>query len=274
MSADLRAFRDVVRRPEPDFDLGRAAFLVASVEHADLDPGRELARLDDLAHRSRAGSATDAAGAVDRLRQFLFEEQEFRGNREEYFDPRNSCLNDVLDRKLGIPITLSVLMMEVGRRVGLAINGVGLPGHFMVAARTGDASVLIDPFNGGAVVSREEAAAVVARALGREVELAAEHFSPVSKLQIVTRMLANLKSVYIQREDWSKALAVIDRLLLLETTTPVHLRDRGTVLMKLGDFHRGAADWERYLTRYPHARDAVKLRGQLKRIRQALASLN
>jgi regulator of sirC expression with transglutaminase-like and TPR domain len=106
------------------------------------------------------------------------------------------------------------------------------------------------------------------------VTLSEAHFAPVTKLAIVTRMLANLKSVYVQREAWAKALTVIDHLLLLERTSPAHLRDRGTVLMKLGDFHHGAADWERYLTQYPHARDAEKLRDQLKRIRQALASLN
>jgi regulator of sirC expression with transglutaminase-like and TPR domain len=274
MTAELRAFRDAVRRPEQDFDLGRAAFLIARIEHPDIDLDREIGRLDELATLSGARAAGDHCRAVHRLREFLFQEQGFRGNAEEYFDPRNSCLNDVLDRKLGIPITLSILMIEVGRRVGVSVAGVGLPGHFMVTAKIGEEAVLLDPFNAGSVVSREEAAAVVARALGQAVDLGESHFTPTSKAQIVTRMLANLKGVYIQREDWSKALAVIDRLLLLETTAPVHFRDRGTVLMKLGDFHRGAAEWERYLTKYPHARDAVKLRGQLKRIRQALASLN
>lgn len=274
MTSELRQFQDAVRRPEPDFDLGHAAFLIASIEHPALDLRHELNRLDELARLSGASSGRDPASRIHRLRTFLFEEQAFRGNAEEYFDPRNSCLNDVLDRKLGIPITLSVLMIEVGRRAGVPVAGIGLPGHFMVMAGASDAEVLVDPFNGGAVVSREGAAEVVARALGRAVDLSETHFAPVSKLQIVTRMLANLKGIYVQCEAWPKTLAVIDRLLLLDATAPVHLRDRGTVLMKLGDFHNGAADWERYLTRYPHARDAVKLRGQLKRIRQAMASLN
>ena len=108
----------------------------------------------------------------------------------------------------------------------------------------------------------------------RPVPLTDAHFVPTSKDAIITRMLANLKSIYVQLEDWTKALQIIERLLLLGGAAPTHLRDRGTVLMKLGDFQSGAADWERYLTRYPQARDAVKLRGQLKRIRQALASLN
>src|SRR5262249_45249200 len=166
----------------------------------------------------------------------------------------------------------SVITIEVGRRVGLRVRGLGLPGHFMVAADVDGERVIVDPFNRGAVLSRDEAEAVVARALGQPVPLTDAHFAPVSKDAIVTRILANLKSIYVQREDWTKALQVIERLLLLDGAAPTHLRDRGTVLMKLGDFQGGAADWERYLVRYPQARDAAKLRGQLKRIRQALAS--
>lgn len=273
MTPELRAFREALQT-EPEIDLARAALLVARVEYPDLDPTPSLARLANLAARSGIDPGWRPRAALERLRRFLFEEEAFHGNAEQYYDPRNSCLNDVLDRKVGIPITLSVLVMEVGRRVGLRIDGVGLPGHFVVKADVGDGSVLVDPFHGGTILDRDGAEEVVARALGQPVTLTDAHFVPTAKSQIVTRMLANLKSIYIQQEEWTKALAVIERLLLFEESGPGHLRDRGTVLMKLGDFHGGAADWERYLSRYPHARDAVKLRGQLKRIRQALASLN
>ena len=273
MTGDLRDFHQALSA-EPEFDLALAALLLARVEYPSLDPGPYLTRLDELATTSRIVPSRDPRRALDRLRRFLFEEEGFRGNAERYFDPRNSCLNDVLDERIGIPITLSVLTMEVGRRVGLRLYGIGLPGHFMVAADVEGERLIVDPFNGGAMLSREDAEAVVARALGQPVPLTDAHFNPTSKEAIVTRMLANLKSIYVEQENWTKALQVIERLLLLEGTAPAHLRDRGTVLMKLGDFHGGAADWERYLTRYPHARDAAKLRGQLKRIRQALASLN
>lgn len=274
MNAELKAFQDVLRPPEPEIDLGVAALLIAQVEYPALGPARWLARLDDLGRRSGVRDIPDPRVGLGRLARFLFEEEGFRGNVENYFDPRNSCLNDVLDRKLGIPITLSVLMIEVGRRVGLRIDGVGLPGHFVVRVQASGPALLIDPFNGGALLDEAGAAAVVARALGQRVTLSEAHFAPVSKLAIVTRMLANLKSIYVREEKWPRALAVIERLLLIERSAPGHLRDRGTVLMKLGDFHRGAADWERYLTRYPHAKDAVRLRDQLRRIRQALASVN
>jgi regulator of sirC expression with transglutaminase-like and TPR domain len=274
MNPELDRFEQAVRGAEADVDLGLAALMVARIEYPDLDPATWLARLDDLATRSGVRDIPDARVALGRLRRFLFEEEGFRGNTEHYFDPRNSCLNEVLERTLGIPITLSVVTMEVGRRVGLVFEGVGLPGHFVVRARINDDGVLLDPFHGGAPLTEKSAASVAAKALGHPVSLAEVHFAAVTKFQIVARMLTNLKSIYVQQEDWPKALTAIDRLLLLEACSPVHVRDRGTVLMKLGDFHHGAAEWERYLTRYPNARDASALRGQLKQIRQALASLN
>jgi regulator of sirC expression with transglutaminase-like and TPR domain len=133
MDPSLQAFGALLQGPDGSIDLARAALAVARLEHPDLDETFELARLDALASRAGAGRRADAA-ALEKLRRFLFEEEGFRGNDGEYYDPRNSCLNDVLDRKLGIPITLSVLTMEVGRRVGIEIAGVGLPGHFIVAA--------------------------------------------------------------------------------------------------------------------------------------------
>jgi regulator of sirC expression with transglutaminase-like and TPR domain len=259
----LRAFGELARMPEEAVNLGLGALLIAQIEHPGLEPAHELKRLDELA--ARAGHAD-----VHRLRRFLFEEEGFAGNADDYYDPRNSCLNDVLDRRLGIPITLSVLAIEVGRRLGLAVQGVGLPGHFMAAAH----GVLFDPFNGGVVVSRAEAGTVVARVLGRPVPLEEGHFTPVPKTQILLRMLANLRSVYVDREEWTKARAVMERLMLLDPDAPGHVRDYGTVLMKEGDFTRGAAQWERYLSRHPTARDADRVKAQLTEIRRAIASLN
>src|SRR5206468_10470720 len=142
----LHNFRDLVKVAE--IDLAGAALAVARIEYPDLVPERSLARLDELATRSAAARIGDRRRALERVREFLFDEAGFRGNADDYYDPRNSCLNDVLDRRLGIPITLSVLIMEVGRRVGLEIQGIGLPGHFCVGARVGEELVLLDPFGG------------------------------------------------------------------------------------------------------------------------------
>jgi len=256
----LDDFKDLVKAPE--IDLAGAALAVARIEHPDLVPEPSLARLDELAARSTAAKIADRRRAIERLCDFLFDETGFRGNADDYYDPRNSCLNDVLDRRLGIPITLSVLLMEVGRRVGLEILGIGLPGHFCAGARLGAEIVLLDPFGGGRRLDR------------RQVELTDAHFVPATKAQIVVRMLRNLQGIYARREDWGKALAVIDRLLVVEADAPMHVRDRGTVLVKLGELHRGASEWERYLTRYPQARDAAAFKEELRRVRQTLAERN
>jgi regulator of sirC expression with transglutaminase-like and TPR domain len=272
MDPALRTFEELAQAPDAAIDLGRAALAVARIEHPHLDEARELARLDALA--SRAGGGRDAAASLERLRRFLFEEEGFRGNDGEYYDPRNSCLNDVLDRKLGIPITLSVLTMEVGRRLGLEIAGVGLPGHFIVSATVGHRAVLLDPFHGGGVLTPAAAAEVAARAVGRPVKIEDAHWSPCTRRQIVVRMLRNLKTIYAKQKDWGRALGVIDRLLLVDPETPTHLRDRGTVLVKSGQLWAGATEWERYLNRHPAAQDAESFRQELRRVRQELGSRN
>ncbi len=274
MDAALRAFARALRAPDSQIDLARAALLIAEIEHPSLRIDEYLGALDRLAAGSGARRVEDPLHRLHRLREYLFEEEGFRGNAEAYDDPWNSCLNDVLDRRLGIPITLSLVLIEVGRRVGLEIAGIGLPGHFVVSALVGGEAVLLDPFNGGTMLTRDSCAKLVAGALGRRVRLRAEHLAPVTKRQLLIRMLSNLKAIYWRQEEWTKALAVVERLLVADETSLADVRDRGTVLTKLGDYARGLADWERYLTECPQAPDAPALRGQLRRARMALAALN
>lgn len=274
MAGSLRAFADAACGPEPEIDLARAALQIASIEDPGLVPDPWLDRLDELAARSGACGVADSLRVLHRVREFLFEEEGFRGNVADYYDPRNSCLDQVLGRRLGIPITLALLMMEVGRRVGLRIDGIGLPGHFLVSAHVGSDRVLLDPFEGGAIMTLERAHHVVARATGRAVKLTEASFTPCSKRQILARMLTNLKAIYVKAEAWEKALQVVERLLLLDPDAAGHVRDRGSVLVRAGHRLRGIADWERYLTRYPDAPDADTVRQQLRRIRQEMAALN
>jgi regulator of sirC expression with transglutaminase-like and TPR domain len=274
MDDGLQAFREVVRRPDPEIDLARGALEIARIEYPCLVAQPHLARLDVLAARSGAGRMGDSLKALHRLREFLFEEEGFVGNAVDYYDARNSCLNDVLERKLGIPITLSVLMMEIGKRVGLAIAGVGLPGHFVVRADVSAEPMLLDPFDGGALLTHERAADLVARALGRRVTLTDRHLAPVTRRQILGRMLMNLKGVYVQGRRWNQALAVLDRLIVVDEQALTLVRDRGTMHVKLGQLHRGACDWERYLSARPDADDADSVKQQLRQVRQRLALLN
>jgi regulator of sirC expression with transglutaminase-like and TPR domain len=277
MDADpsLHELAELVRRADGRIDLGRAALSIARWQYPALDADAYLERLDGLA-RAVDGTrrSTDALGRLHRLREYLFVEQGFAGNREDYYDPRNSLLNDVLDRRRGIPITLSLVLMEVGKRLGLAIEGIGLPGHFIAGARLGDSQILLDPFNGGALLTPEECEGLVGSVLGREVTLSPEHYAPVSSRQFLTRMLANLKGAYWRREEWDRVVGVIDRLLLLNPKAATEWRDRGVAWSNLGELRRGLGDWERYLTEFPDAEDHETVKSHLRRARQKLAQLN
>ena len=274
MDERLEEFAELVRLPEKALDLALGALLIAKIEHPGLSLTHSLMHLDELAAASGAARIGDPLKALHRLREFLFEDEGFTGDAEDYYDPRNSCLNDVLERRVGIPITLALVLMEVGRRVGLNIVGVGLPGHFVVRAEVPVEPLLLDPFDGGALVTHERAAELVARAVGRRVPLTGAHFAPATKRQVLSRMLLNLRGIYCRRSEWDKALSVVDRLLILDERGLAHRRDRGTVLVKLGQLHEGAVEWGRYLEGCPGAQDAEAIRQQLRRVRERLASLN
>ena len=271
----LREFAELTGGADDRVDLARAALAIARWEYPALDVDAYLERLDALA-RGVDGErrSADPVGRLHRLREYLFVEQGFAGNREDFYDPRNSFLNDVLDRRQGIPITLSLVLVEVGKRLGLAVEGIGLPGHFIAGARLGDSQILLDPFNAGALLTPEACEKLVARTLGRQVALKPENFAAVNRRQFLARMLANLKGIYWRREAWDRVVGVIDRLLVLDPKAAGERRDRGVAWTKLGEIRRGLVDWERYLTEFPNAADHEAVKGHLRKARQKLAQLN
>lgn len=271
----LREFAELTGRPDGRVDLARAALAIARWEYPGLEVDAYLERLDALARGvDGARRSPDPVGRLHRLREYLFVDQGFAGNREDYYDPRNSFLNDVLDRLQGIPITLSLVLMEVGKRLGLAVEGIGLPGHFIAGARLGDSQILLDPFNAGALLTPEACEKLVGRALGRKVALKAENFAAVTRRQFLARMLANLKGIYWQREAWDRVVGVIDRLLVLDPKAAAEWRDRGLAWSNMGEVRRGLVDWERYLTEFPNAADREAVKGHLRKARQKLAQFN
>jgi len=256
--------------------LAEGALWIAAEAYPGLDVPLWLGRLDALGRRASERVTPDmavdvAAAAVSR---FLFEEEGFRGNTDDYYDPRNSFLNDVLDRRLGIPITLSVVYVAVAARAGLAAAGVGLPGHFVVRAERAGRHRLLDPFHGGRLLDRAACEALVVQVRPGAGPLDPRWLAPVSTRQILVRMLNNLSAVYMALADWTRALAAADRILLLVPEALEALRDRGMLHARLG--HAGAAlrDWEAYLQRAPEAPDAGAVRDRLRALRQALASRN
>ena len=216
---DIRAlFRESVERPDERFDLAETALLLAQEEYPHLDRRRYLRLLDKLATEAkrRASDAMGPYGMVNALSEYLFDEEGFRGNEDDYYDPRNSFLNDVLERKLGIPITLSLVYMEVGWRLGMPIVGVGMPGHFLVKYLPPEEEIIIDPFHRGIILSEEECADLLTRSSGEAIPFQPNYLAPVAKKQILTRLLNNLRSIYLSREDHHRALGIVERLLLIE----------------------------------------------------------
>jgi regulator of sirC expression with transglutaminase-like and TPR domain len=220
-------FIEMVRGSEARIDLGRAALLVASEEYPGLDMLRYVAKLEAMAAaaRRRLAAAEDPLVKIQRLSTYLFEERGFRGNADAYYDPRNSFLNEVLDRRVGIPITLSIVYMEVGRRVDIPLQGVGMPGHFILQYMGSD-DVYIDPFNGGRVLSRTACQELVQEMYSGQLPFEDTFLEPVTKKQMLARVLLNLKAIYVHRKSYVKALSVVVRLLLIQPEAEQEIKDR------------------------------------------------
>ena len=223
---------------------------------------------------SRDDLFADPVTRIMRLNEVLFSEFGFRGNTDQYFDARNSFLNDVLDRRTGIPITLSVVYLEVARRIELPLVGVGLPGHFLVKYDDGAQEILLDPFHSGRLLTEDDCRAKIAEMYQGEMRFHKALLAAVSKRQILLRMLRNLKGIYAQAKDHAKTLSVIERLLLLAPEADTELRDRGLVHFGLQRYAEARADLEAYLRRAPQASDAKDIKDLLAKVRQRQAQLN
>jgi len=253
------------RDPVP---LDEAALAIAEEEYPRIDREEYLVRLDALAERVRAqASPGRAATLLHAVRKVLFEEEGYRGNEADYGDPRNSFLNEVLDRRLGLPITLCVLYMEVARRAGLELHGVGFPGHFLAKyVSSGGAEVFVDAYHGGEMLSAEECVARYrARTGGRDLDR--RYLAAVAPRQILARMLHNLKRTYLERKDDVRAWWVLDRILLLTPGQLEAMRDRGLVSARLGVASAAERDLETYLAGSGGAADAAEVRRVLAALR-------
>lgn len=288
-SPQRRAFANLVRRADSQVDLAHAALLIAQEEYPSLDIPHYLARLDDLAaavrvHLAAMGAADEAPppAIIAALNQVVFAESGFHGNREDYYDPRNSFLNEVLDRRIGIPITISLVYMEVAARVGLPLHGIGMPGHFIVAytgpgpasGRPRSGEVFIDPYNAGALLTRAACAAHFRRLYGPDFTFSSEYLTPLTRHQILARMLRNLKAIYLRRRDYGRAATVVDRLLLVQPAAFWELKDRGLLHYRLGAFRAAGDDLRAYLERDPDAEDAPTIQYYVNLCRQLLSMLN
>ena len=261
---------------DDDVDLIRAALVIARTEYPDLDVESYASKLEDLARRVAAKApALESRETFSALNHVLFEEVNLRGNREDYYDPKNSFLNDVLDRGLGIPITLAIVYMEVARRVGLPLAGVGMPGHFLLKHFSDDGrETLIDCFNRGDVLSRQECQSRLDEIYSGEMRLRPEFLQPISRRQILTRMLNNLKTVYLSTRNFRKALLVSDLTLVIHPQSSDDIKQRALLRYSLGLHRLAAEDLGDYLQASPSASDAEEIRQMLLSIRRMLALMN
>jgi regulator of sirC expression with transglutaminase-like and TPR domain len=211
------------------------------------------------------------------LNYYLFNEMRFSGNLVDYYDPRNSYLNEVLERRTGVPITLSILYLEIGKRLGLNLKGVSFPGHFLVKLAVKRGQLVLDPFTGGEAQSEADLRQRLAQVLPSEKAEQAQldrYLEPATPRQIIARVLRNLKNIYTQTGKLEQALAVMHRMLLVMPESAEELRDRGFVYQKLECFRPALSDLQNYLRRRPDAADAADIREKLVELREAAARLN
>ena len=264
--------------PDEAIDLAQASLLIAREEYPDLQVGRYLERLDEIgtALRSRLRGGEGFTSRIAHLNRLLFEEMGFRGNRREYFDPRNSFLNDVLDRRVGIPISLSTIYIEIGRRVGLALAGVAFPGHFLVRymGHEVSADILIDPFNRGQILTARDCRSRLEETFQGRMEFRSELLKRARKRDILERMLNNLKSIYQGQRDYHRALKAQQLLVCVRPGEPAAIRDRGIFYYRLACLGQAATDLEKYLKASPTASDISEIRNRLNEISRLAPRMN
>ena len=263
-----RALAALVGGDESQIDVARAALLVAVEEYPDLDPRHYLDQLDRLGVclRERIDSEAAPERQLAALNALLFGEEGFRGNAANYYDPRNSYLNQVLDRRLGIPITLSLVTIEVGRRAGLPLSGVGFPAHFLVAYEA-EPRLLLDAFNCGRLLTAADCQELLLQAFGSSARLEPRYLLASSPRDILARLIGNLKLAYQRAGDLPRALRASEQLSVVQPSA-TELRDRGLMRFRLADFQGASADLAQYLEFEPAAADAPAIRRQLALIRE------
>lgn len=268
----LHALRD----ESSDVTLDIASLELASIEFPGLDVDSNLFRLENLADEIRPRVAAGASG-LDFIRatnEVLFDVLQFRGNEDQYYDPRNCCLNSVLMRRLGIPISLSVIYIEIARRLNRAVYGVGLPGHFIVAYEDADSRYWIDPFHGGRILTFSDCCTLAKQTAGVDLRSNPAVLAPVNNRQILVRLLSNLKAIYLRGEAFDKARQVLDLLIEAAPEYAEEYRHRGIIHLRQLNHRAAKEDLETYLRLEPDAPEREQVQKQLLLIERWRAGMN
>jgi regulator of sirC expression with transglutaminase-like and TPR domain len=260
-----RRFRELAGLPEPALDLVEASLVIALEDAPGLEIDRYLQQVGDWsdAVRERLEGSRDIERIVESINHLLFEEEGFHGESEDYYDPRSALLNETLDRHAGLPIALSILYIEISRRVGMEASGVSLPGRFLVKFSGEFGQIVVDPFDGGRVLSTVELQKLLDAVYGGGVRLREHHLRAFGTREILARELAHLKAAYLARHDLPRAAASIDRLLILDENDPYELHDRATLAAQMHAYRQAIECFERYLALMPHAENVARVREQI-----------
>ncbi|HVY63026.1 MAG TPA: tetratricopeptide repeat protein [Planctomycetota bacterium] len=269
--------RELLRRYGARFPVAEAALLVAQGEKPELEPRRwldELRRHGEAVRGIVAGRGAEGRAAVDLLSAYVFRDLGFRGNREAYYDPRNSYLDEVIERRLGIPITLAIVYCEIGERAGLRPLPVGFPGHFLVKHNLPGGPVVLDPFDAGRVLSPNELSRLLEARYGLEVSYGPQLLRAAEPREVLARVLRNLKAIYLRSGDAGRAFRTVDQILIFEPDAREERRDRGLLAARLGRLDRALADLVRYARALPDNVERRTIRGEIDELRRKRAALN
>jgi len=273
----IEEFRSIASHREELIDLAGAGLAIARAEYPLMEIRGYLNRLDTMALTLSSRLPRDRMSAmktIQAVNEFLFEELHFSGNRDQYYDPRNSYLNEVLDRRTGIPITLSLIYMEIARRIGLDLWGIGLPGHFIVKYSDPHLDLYIDPYNKGLMMTAGDCRLRVEALPDRTLEFQPEFLQSVAKKQILFRMLNNLKQIYSRARALEKALVVIEMMLAVSPENPWEIRDRALIFYQLKQYRLAAEDFRRYLALQPDSSDREVILGCIQSAEGQWARMN
>ncbi len=263
--AGRRLFEQEIQQPDEAINLDRAALYIALEEYPDLDVDAYINALDGMAAavQERLLDALYPLKILKTIQQYLYAELGYSGNRTEYYDPRNSFLNQVIDRRTGIPITLSIVYLAIARRIDFPMVGINLPGHFIIRPIAENMEIFVDPFNGGEILFLQDCEDLLVKVFDRRVQLQPEYLAPVSNRQLLGRLLTNLKVIYINQRNFPKAIQAAERILLLFPDAPLAHRDRGLLYYRSDRLAEARQDFERYLELAPLAEDAQVIQGIL-----------
>jgi regulator of sirC expression with transglutaminase-like and TPR domain len=268
-------FEKLMKKPDQQIHLAEAALYIARDEYPDINISGYLAQLKEWSTALRRESTRKPGSSrLDLLNNLLFEQMQFSGNIDNYYDPKNSFLNEVIDSRKGIPISLSVIYLELAWSLGLDATGVGFPGHFLVQVNHRGETVYVDAFYKGRVMTAEECVEFWKDISEGEVEFQSSFLSQLSKHQILIRMLRNLKGIYLEQKNYKKLLQVMDKLVVMNPHLPEEVRDRGIIYYQIQAFRLALRDFEGYLSVAPESDDAAVIHQYVEVLREYSAHLN